>query len=59
LAVEMLTPPDTDIAMAVRSCREALDLARGTRAYAPGGNIAKSLDPAKQKVEDALKVLGS
>jgi hypothetical protein len=58
LAVEMLTPPDTDAAMAAQSCREALELTRSTRSYAQGGNIAKALDPAKQKLEDALKALG-
>jgi len=59
LAVELLTPPDIDAAMASASCREALELTRGTRSYAQGGTIAKTLDPAKQKLESALKLLGS
>jgi len=59
LAVEMLTPPDTDAAMAAQSCREALQLAQTTRSYAQGGNIANVLDPAKQKLTDALKMLES
>jgi len=59
LAVELLTPPDFDPAMASGSCREALELTRGTRSYAQGGTIAKALDPAKQKLESALKLLGS
>jgi hypothetical protein len=59
LAVEALTPPDADTAMAVSSCREALELTNATRAYAQGGNIAKLLDPAKKKVADALKILGA
>lgn len=59
LAVELLTPPDIDAAMASASCREALELTRGTRSYAQGGTIAKALEPAKQKLESALKLLGS
>jgi hypothetical protein len=59
LAVEMLTPPDTDAATAGQSCREALELVQTTRSYAQGGNIANVLDPAKQKLADALKMLGS
>jgi len=59
LAIELLTPPDTDAAMASGSCREALELTRSTRSYAQGGTIAKALDPAKQKLEDALELLGS
>jgi hypothetical protein len=59
LAVELLTPPDIDTAMASGSCREALELTRSTRSYAQGGTIAKALDPAKQKLEDALELLGS
>lgn len=58
LAVELLTPPDTDAATAANSCREALDLASQTREYAQGGNIANLLEPAKRKVEQALKLLG-
>lgn len=57
LAVEMLTPPDTDAATAAQSCREALTLTQTTRSYAQGGNIANVLDPAKQKLSDALKML--
>jgi hypothetical protein len=59
LAVELLTPPDADAAMASGSCREALELTRRTRSYAQGGSIANVLDPAKQKLESALKLLGS
>jgi hypothetical protein len=59
LAVELLTPPDPDVAMAANSCREALELLGQTRTYAQGGNIAKSLDPAKKKIEAALKILES
>ena len=58
LAVELLTPPDADVALAANSCLEALHLAGQTRAYAQGGNIANLLEPAKQKVAHALKLLG-
>jgi hypothetical protein len=57
VAVELLTPPHTDAAMAAQSCRDALELTRTTRSYAQGGTIAKALDPAKRKLEDTLKVL--
>jgi len=59
LAVELLTPPDPDAAMAANSCREALELVKQTRSYAQGGNIANLLDPARQKIEGALKTLSS
>ena len=58
LAVELLTPPDPDAAMAANSCREALELLGKTSSYAQGGNIANLLDPARKKLEDPLKLLG-
>jgi hypothetical protein len=57
LAVELLTPPTPDAAFAANSCREALELANSTRAYASGGNIAKLLDGGRDKVAAALKLL--
>jgi hypothetical protein len=59
LAVELLTPPNPEVAMATNSCREALELLAETRTYAQGGNIANLLDPAKKKIEAALKLLAS
>lgn len=57
LAIEHLTPPAPDIASAVASCREAFALIGETRAYAPGGNIARALDAGRQKLDDALRLL--
>jgi hypothetical protein len=57
VAIEALMPPQPDVALAASSCHEALELARRTRAYAQGGNIANALDPARRKLEDALKRL--
>jgi hypothetical protein len=59
VAVESLTPPSPDVALAMSSCREALELMSTTRAYAQGGTIANSLDAAKRKVELALKTLAA
>lgn len=57
VAVESLLPSAPELGLASASCREALDLASRTRAYAPGGSIANLLDPARQKLADALKLL--
>jgi hypothetical protein len=59
VAVECLTPPNTDTPLAMSSCREALELTSKTRTYAQGGNIANSLDAAKRHVADALKILAA
>ena len=57
VAVESLLPAEADLELARSSCREALELARTTRSYAQGGNIANLLDPARDKVAAALKLL--
>jgi hypothetical protein len=57
VAVEALMPPHAEPELAASSCREALELARQTRTYAQGGNIANALDPARRKLEDSLKLL--
>jgi hypothetical protein len=59
LAVEFLTPPAAEVALAAGSCREALALVSNTRSYAPGGNIANLLDPARKKLDDALRLLAA
>lgn len=59
VAVESLQPPELDLALAADSCREALELGRKTRSYAHGGNIANLLDPARQKVAEALDILNA
>jgi hypothetical protein len=58
LGIEHLTPPAPDAASAVASCREALALLGKTRAYASGGNIARTLDVGRQKLDEALALLG-
>lgn len=57
LAVELLTPPMAETDLAARSCREAILLTSKTRSYAAGGNIANLLDPARKKLDDALRLL--
>lgn len=57
VAIESLLPPAGDVELARSSCREALELARKTRSYAQGGNIANLLDPARQKLAEALELL--
>lgn len=57
LAIECLSPPSTDLALAAGSCREAFMLVGKTRAYAPGGSIALVVDPGKRKLEEALALL--
>ncbi len=59
LAVEFLTPPTAEIVLAAGSCREALALVNNTRSYAPGGSIANLLDPARKKLDDALRLLAA
>jgi len=59
VAIESLMPGAPELELAHASCREALDVARKTRSYAQGGNIAKLLDPARQKLADALKLLAA
>ncbi len=57
LAIECLSPPALDLALAAGSCREAYDLVASTRAYAPGGSIAVAMEPGKRKLEEALSLL--
>ncbi len=60
VAVEFLTPPHVDRALAAQSCHEALALARLTRAYATresGGSNASLLEHATKNMEGALKAL--
>lgn len=57
VAVESLMPGAADLELARASCREALELARNTRAYAQGGSIANVLEPARQKLAAALQAL--
>lgn len=57
LAVELLTPPTADVSFAASSCREALELAKTTRAYAAGGNIAKLIDAGRDKLAAVLELL--
>jgi hypothetical protein len=57
LAIEFLSPPAPDLALAAGSCKEAQGLVDQTRAYAPGGSIAIVVDPGKRKLEEALALL--
>jgi len=57
LAIEFLSPPAPDLALAAGSCKEAQELVGKTRAYAPGGSIAIVVDPGKRKLEEALALL--
>ena len=61
LAVECLTPPSSDPALAAQSCREALELAKLTRAHAQGSssNAGNLLEQAKKRIASALKLLGA
>jgi len=62
LAVEFVTPPNTDRTAAAQNCREALKLVKVTRAYAQresGGDMAKVLDRATKSIEGAVKFLES
>jgi hypothetical protein len=57
VAVESLMPGAPDLGLARASCQEAFELARNTRAYAQGGSIANALEPARQNLAKALKLL--
>lgn len=57
LAIELLSPPAPELALAAGSCKEAAELLAQTRAYAPGGSIAIVVDPGKRKLEEALALL--
>ena len=57
VAVESLMPGAPDLDLARASCQEAFELARNTRAYAQGGSIANVLEPARQNLAKALKLL--
>ena len=60
VAVEYLFPESGDHVLAAQSCREALELVKGTRAYATraaGGDMAKLVEQATHRIEVVLKVL--
>jgi hypothetical protein len=59
VAIESLMPGAADLDLARATCREALEHARNTRAYAQGGSIANVLEPARRKLTEALQALSA